>query len=457
MADHLRSTASRGEETGGEGSSIQQSPSRGEETSNSAPRPSLNINTEHVANPSLNTNAEPPPGHGLHRYETLPIPGGNSVNRQDGVSPDTRPRGRTISSRSRDAPPLSPRSQLFRRNPSNAGGRATEERMGSIPEGERGSVDIGSRGPRRSNTSADGRFSSPGMRPRVSTLTGRPRGSTLNRRPSIAVAAITSAREQDAQSVANFSIAGPAPVDTIAANQAYVDPGYSQLNPAYEQPVNTRPVWGLAKPLPRVIRPGMVPTRSEINLAPPAAQKSIQDSANVDLEQGRIEPTLKVNRISSQLANTREQRENNLLRTLSRTEVPPISNLGRGPSSIAPAPLSPASEAIEEEEEKEEDLGLQPLDPRDEQTDEGKQEQQALQNWYPDDAASAITEHEQEGDLDGDYLHEDIPLPAYDAEAVEIHNLHTHWSVIRLRFREPLAELLAVRAFPPLPPAQHLY
>jgi aquaglyceroporin related protein len=34
-------------------------------------------------------------------------------------------------------------------------------------------------------------------------------------------------------------------------------------------------------------------------------------------------------------------------------------------------------------------------------------------------------------------------LKAYEAEGDEIHNLHTHWSVIRLRFREPLAELLA--------------
>ena len=59
--------------------------------------------------------------------------------------------------------------------------------------------------------------------------------------------------------------------------------------------------------------------------------------------------------------------------------------------------------------------------------------------------------------MDGVYLrHEDIPLPAYDAEADEIHNLHTHWLVIRLRFREALVELLAVRPFPPLLLAQHL-
>jgi aquaglyceroporin related protein len=276
-------------------------------------------------------------------------------------------------------------------------------------------------------------------------MTGRPRGSTLNRRPSIAVAAVTSGRDQDTQSAANFSMAGPAPVNTIEANQAYVDPGYSQLNPAYDQPVNTRPVWGLAKPLPRVIRPGMVPTRSEINLAPPQPQQ-VQDLANVDLEQGRIQPTLNVNKISSQLQNTREERENNILRTFSRTGGPPVSNLGRAPSSVA-APLSPPSEAIEEEDE---DLGLQPLEPKEDQAGSARQGEQTTptQHWYPDDAASAVTEHEQEGDLDGDYIHGDIPLPAYDAEADEIHNLHTHWSVIRLRFREPLAELLAVRFHP---------
>ena len=444
MADDVRQIASR-EESGGEGSSIQQSPIRGEENSNLATRPTLNVNTGNATTTSLNTNAEAPPGHGLHRFETLPTGQDSSANREDTVSPSNRRRGRTISSKPRDAPPLSPRSQLFKGNPSNAGGRTSEDRMGSIPEGGRGSADIASRGPRRSNTSADGQFISTGMRPRVRTMTGRPRGSTLNRRPSIAVAAITSGRDQDAQSQANFSMAGPPPIDTIVANQPYVDPGYSQLNPAYEQPMNVRPVWGLAKPLPRVIRSGMVPTRSEINLAPPPAEQlSVHVPVNDDLEQGRIVPTLNVNKISSQLQNTREQRENNLLRTFSRRDGPPVSNLGRDPS-IIPGPLSPPSEAIVEEE----DLGLQPLDSvKEEEPDLVKQEDHTApdNHWFPDDAASAITEHEQDGDLDGDFIHQEIPLPAYEAETDEIHNLHTHWSVIRLRFREPLAELLAVRS-----------
>jgi aquaglyceroporin related protein len=130
----------------------------------------------------------------------------------------------------------------------------------------------------------------------------------------------------DAQS-ATFTLAGPQQIDTLAANQPHVDPGYAELNPAYDQPVNTRPVWGLAKPLPRVIRPGMVPTKSELKLQIPEPQK--QDPANVDLEQGRVEPTLRLGRISSQLQSARQQRENRLLRSYNGAPVSAASPVGR--------------------------------------------------------------------------------------------------------------------------------
>lgn len=38
----------------------------------------------------------------------------------------------------------------------------------------------------------------------------------------------------------------------------WVDPEYEQLNPRYNRP-KEKPLWGLAKPLPRVVRPGMRP------------------------------------------------------------------------------------------------------------------------------------------------------------------------------------------------------
>ena len=271
----------------------------------------------------------------------------------------------------------------------------------------------------------------------------RARGGTLTRRPIVLLAqpqAQTTGRDMDAQS-ATFTLAGPQQIDTLAANQPYVDQGYAELNPAYDQPVNTRPVWGLAKPLPRVIRPGMVPTKSELKLQIPEPQK--QDPADVDLEQGRVEPTLRLGRISSQLQSARQQRENRLLRSYNAAPLSAASPVGRQTSSIA-GPMSPQSQAVEEEE----DLGLghrlsDHLPLVQEQSGLMGEAQQGL-HWYPDDAASVVTEKEHDEDLDGDWIGEEIPLKAYDPETDEIHNLHTHWSVIRLRFREPLAELLAV-------------
>jgi aquaglyceroporin related protein len=108
-------------------------------------------------------------------------------------------------------------------------------------------------------------------------------------------------------------------------------------------------------------------------------------------------------------------------------------------------PLGPQSQAIEEEEE---DLGLghrlSDYLPHVQEQPGPTNKSQPQQHWYPEDAASIVTEKEHDGDLDGDWIGEEIPLKAYDPETDEIHNLHTHWSVIRLRFREPLAELLAV-------------
>jgi aquaglyceroporin related protein len=191
----------------------------------------------------------------------------------------------------------------------------------------------------------------------------------------------------------------------------------------------------------------MVPTRSELKLQIPAAEAQKQDPENVDLEQGRVEPTLRLNRISSQLQSTRQQRENRLLQTYSRNGMSAVSPIGRQTSSIA-TPLSPQSQAIQEEEE---DLGLAHLRSGDQlptvQEQPGNlatEGDQQPPNYYPDDAASLATVKEGEGDLDGDWIGEEFPLKAYTPETDEIHNLHTHWSVIRLRFREPLAELLAV-------------
>lgn len=129
-----------------------------------------------------------------------------------------RRRGRTISSRPRnsDAPPLSPRAQMLRRQISNNNGG--NESRSPLPDVREGEVSR----PRASTVSSRPRFSSSGMRPRMGTWASpnRPRGSTVTQRPSVAlgVEATATGRAQENQSVANFSLAGQA-VDAVTANQ----------------------------------------------------------------------------------------------------------------------------------------------------------------------------------------------------------------------------------------------
>jgi aquaglyceroporin related protein len=387
----------------------------------------------------------------LHRAGTLPTQPRRNLSTVQQAN--NRPRGRTVSAKSQNLAPreLSPRSQLLKRSPMRPEGNDAGQALDSIPERH-----VSAAGRPRGSTNSEREqrfsFSSPvqGLRGRTGTwATVSPRG--LQRRPTVlleAPQAMATGRDLDNQSV-NFTLAGPAPIETVAANQPYVDPGYSELNPAYDQPVNSRPVWGLAKPLPRVIRPGMVPSRSELKIQIPEAEQR-RAEAPADLEQGRIEPTLNLGRVSSQLQNARQERENRLFQGLQRTGT----NLSLVPTLVSPLarrqtsnlgsvePFSPPGESAE-------DLGTAKTRPSDlapvpEQAIYDDRPAPEEAEPFPSDVESVMTEKVGEEDLDGNWIGEELPLKAYDPETDEIHNLHTHWSIIRLRFREPLAELLAV-------------
>lgn len=256
-------------------------------------------------------------------------------------------------------------------------------------------------------------------------------------RRSIAVA--PPPRQDDDAASRRFSLAGPQPLDTLAANQPYVDPGYAQLNPAYDQPVNVRPVWGLAKPLPHVLRPGMVPATDELEREVQKQHEEVatQPEARMDLEAGRIEPTLRPDRVSDQLDTIRREREISLYRAYQQLNdesptVSPYAAPRRRRTSDAPTetPHSRLRETIREE----------PEDGRPEQ-----QPDQPLEEELPQlpEAIATVKQAREEDALQLPYQ-DAVPLPAYNAEDDEIHNLHTYWSLIRLRFREPLAELLGV-------------
>jgi aquaglyceroporin related protein len=80
------------------------------------------------------------------------------------------------------------------------------------------------------------------MRRRMSTFSVQ-NGQRLNRRGTVLMAPegqqpMATGRDMEEQSM-NFTLAGPGPMDSQAANQPYVEPGYSDLNPAYDQPINT--------------------------------------------------------------------------------------------------------------------------------------------------------------------------------------------------------------------------
>lgn len=232
-----------------------------------------------------------------------------------------------------------------------------------------------------------------------------------------------------------FSLAGPGPLETLYANQPYVDPGYAQLNPAYDQPANTRPVWGLAKPLPHVLRPGMVPTKDELRKE--VSQNEDQAGSVKDLESGRIEPSLRPGKIAAQLDDVRRQREINLFETFQQQHYghpsPQTSPFAR-PHRGSPAPhripdiQSQFGEPIIEEDEeyrhRTSDPELNGLTEAVSKVNRAKEERYESRLPYQDA----------------------IPLSAYEVEGDEVHNLHTYWSVVRLRFREPLAELLGVSA-----------
>ncbi|EPE26906.1 Aquaporin-like protein [Glarea lozoyensis ATCC 20868] len=386
----------------------------------------------------VNQDEEDPRVTHLSRAGTSPVPPRSARSPTTAFPLTTRPRGRTESSRNPSirSRPISPHSQNLRRQASSivtSPGLASQDYSLDRRESE---VSHSRRQRPRANTASQA-FVSPGLTKRGTWATvSRNRGNSIRRRPTVVIA---SGRDADSQSIpGDFSLAGPPPVEVLASNQPYVDPGYAELNPAYDQPPNTRPVWGLAGPLPRVVRPGMIPTRSELNLGNETGNEKVDEDEHPDLEQGRIEPTFRLDRISSQLQSARQRREENLMRTYSRTNsfapsvTSPITPSGRINPSI--------DVALDEQDPNLTKLqSIQEIPPSNEP------------QLYPDDASTTTTEHEHDHDHehdgfddDGHWVEDYEIKPNYGMAEDEIHNLHTHWSVIRLRFREPLAELLAV-------------
>lgn len=378
--------------------------------------------------PSIATPQDEVPMAGIYRSSTLPSRQ-QIAGQGEGTPPPNRRRGQTLSSAAgRNPSPLPPRVSDVREN----------ERLGSIQEDR----------PLTNVRSKDEANPTSILRQRSTSQTSRrPRGYTLNRAPTgltrtptgLARAPTALVRRPtalttgtDSQGEMPFTLAGP---DTqTAQHQPYIEPGYAQLNPAYVQPTNNRPVWGLAKPLPRVLRPGMVPTPSELNLnQDQGGQQQQQSNAPPDLSDvERGQPSLRRAGTFQAVGDLRDQRENNLFRR--GTQNGRRSTDTRRPSEIAGLAPHP-----EEREEHGDGAELGPsesmLSP---DASHDFAESEAQKRYDDDDSLSDATEVEDEDDWE--------PLQSYGMSYVEeeVHNHHTRWSIIRTRYREPLAEFLAV-------------
>ncbi|OOF96884.1 hypothetical protein ASPCADRAFT_207005 [Aspergillus carbonarius ITEM 5010] len=264
--------------------------------------------------------------------------------------------------------------------------------------------------PRRRGTAGDGDFISPTRRATGLDDPGsgiRRRSSVASRRSGSGVPSLAPRTTLAERTQGRFTMAGPEETPQLRlAHEPFVQPGYGDLNPSYEQPANAKPVWGLAKPLPRVVRPGMVPTKEELlearaNVQLPAenSQKLGLDVDPNDLEQGQIEKT----------ADPRKMAAQNLS-TVPEGETPSPSETHEGPPHLSDEPLEP----VPEEPELRADDGKDVLD--------DLPNLEEIEAAYPDDLHPLVQE-----------LVED-----------EVHNNHTTWSVIRTHHREALAESLGV-------------
>lgn len=347
-----------------------------------------------------------------------------------------------MSSQDGNNPPTSPRRPR---------GNTTREQSAHDPE-----LDL----PRRAATSAAEDTVDENLR-------RRSRNSRLSRVPSLNPRTTLSQR-----TAGQFTLAGPDDTPQLrTAHEPFVQPGYADLNPSYDQANNAKPVWSLAKPLPRVVRPGMVPTKNELlenrmnaQLPVENSQKEGLDVDPNEIEKGRIEKSKSLRKIAAQVTDARIQRENNFINTIlgqgndgttvgrrssrmSRVSSQRMSRLssqrqrrstaaGRPPMS-PPAHLDPVKEGEAESgssssNDSDPAKGTEPFPPVDDDAvlddDEPTEGDQNVDSLGIDEAAFP------------DELH---PL-VQDLVESEIHNNHTAWSVIRTHHREGLAESIGV-------------
>lgn len=255
-----------------------------------------------------------------------------------------------------------------------------------------------------------------------------------------------------------FSLAGSASYAPNQNNVSYVAPGYHELNPNYNAPAN-KPLWGLAKPLPRVVRPGMRGKDGRDGQAGNAKRENNERTAVETEDQVGTEAIPQLDKIASQRQDDQ------------RPEAPSLKSR---PSNTLTRGQSKESNKIAQAGTPKAEIG-DPMDhwasstpPLERGTGEGETAIQAEARQMhnrPDfqepglpDAQQTLTETDSrdyavpngrdsyddafDGDKDDKLRwaadHDD--LEEYEVEEAE-HDFN-RWSSTRRRYKEPLAEFL---------------
>ncbi|KAK2601877.1 hypothetical protein QQS21_004564 [Conoideocrella luteorostrata] len=301
--------------------------------------------------------------------------------------------------------------------------------------------------PSRMAHGVDGMFDNEEIRRHNSNYSWRP----SDRVPSLAPRTTLAERTQG-----QFTVAGPEETSNLRQSQEpFVQPGYAELNPSYDQPQSAKPVWSLAKPLPRVVRPGMVPTKAELfesrQKAQLPAENSQKQGLDVDpneLEQGRVGLNADPRKIAAQVEDARRQREGNLMSKILAGEglARRQSRVSRASSSRErrPSNLDLPEDHLSTVPEREPDLGTREPRPLRHPSDDHvhpASEEQLTGPWHEDEQTPPEVDVPE---ILKSELPEDLHPLVQDLVEKEVHNNHTAWSVIRTHHREALAESLAV-------------
>ena len=266
-----------------------------------------------------------------------------------------------------------------------------------------------------------------------------------------------------------FSLAGSLAQQPHAPS--YIDPKYYELNPGYQKLRNT-PVWGLAKPLPRVVRPGMkrklqngqqvvevegaeMPEPGSAHAIP---QTGMIDDQRQDVGKERIDGSKDVEaRGYGHQGGGRRRSERMVQRVGSYNDVvdqnwtPSVErdNPMEDWSSRWPSYRSSAHDLFEDQNGDLCEGGMRRLSSVQEVRSQSISASASLASvdFANGNANTNANKIDLEaGERVGDRPLDDEEAEQYAREATDTYN--NMWTSIRAKFREPLAECLAVSAGP---------